>query len=238
MGFGILLFGYFITTMVSIPLSMLLPIDLTGFIRMIGYIVVIIAAKKLKDYSSSFDMLIASSAIMVAVSSIEGIFDLGLFLVKNQIVDLPFADFLKTVSELQIVDYLALIVIFFVASLCMSIKRIGEDTGIKRIMTMATRNLVFYFIFFAVKAISFLPFSWIDNNANVFVSVLLIIELVCWMLNLYMIFYCYAKVCDSSDVDMKQKPSRFDFVNKRRAKREEERQKIIDEFEEKQRNKK
>ena len=60
MGFGILLFGYFITTMMPIPLSMLLPIDLTGFIRMIGYIVVIIAAKKLSEYNSSFGMLVIS----------------------------------------------------------------------------------------------------------------------------------------------------------------------------------
>ena len=64
MGFGILLFGYFITTMMPIPLSMLLPIDITGFIRMLGYIVVIIAAKKLSEYNSSFKMLVISSFIM------------------------------------------------------------------------------------------------------------------------------------------------------------------------------
>lgn len=238
MGFGILLFGYFITTMVPIPLSMLLPIELTGFIRLIGYAVVIIAAKKLSAYASGFKTLITVSLIMACVSALEGLVDLGLFFVNNQIVDLPFADFLKNVNDLQIVDYLSLTVILFVVALCMAIKQIGEDTGIKKVVASSVRNIVFYFILFAVKAISFMPVAWIDAYANVFVSVLLVIELVCWILNLYMIFYCYAKICDSSDLDMKQKPSRFSFVNRKREQREAERNKIINEFEEKNKDKK
>ena len=237
MGFGILLFGYFITTMVPIPLSILLPIDITGFIRMLGYILVIIAAKKLSEYNSSFGMLVISSIIMAIISAIEGIVDFALFFVNNQIVNLPFAGFLKSLNDLQIVDYLNLTVIVFVSALCLSIKQIGEDTGIKKVVTTSVRNLVFFAILFVVKAISFLPIPFVDTYANVFVSALLIIELVCWMLNLYMIFYCYAKICDSSDIDMKQKESRFDFVNRRRAEREEERNKIIDEFENKNKNK-
>ena len=238
MGFGILLFGYFITTMMPIPLSMLLPIDLSGFIRMLGYIVVIMAAKKLREYNSSFGMLVISSLIMTVISAIEGFVDLGLFLVNNQIVNLPFAELLKSVNDMQIVDYMALTVIVFVAALCLSIKQIGEDTGIKKVVTTSVRNLVFYVILFVVKAVSFLPIPFVKTYANVFVSALLIIELVCWILNLYMIFYCYAKICDSSDVDMKQKASRFSFVNKRRAEREAERNKIIDEFESKRKKKK
>ena len=238
MGFGILLFGYFITTMMPIPLSMLLPIDLTGFIRMIGYIVVIIAAKKLSEYNSSFGMLVISSFIMTVVSAVEGLIDLGLFFVNNQMGNLPFANLLKTINDMQIVDYLGLTVILFVAALCLSVKQIGEDTGIKKVVTASVRNLVFYAILFIVKAITFLPLSFVDTYANVFVSALLIIELLCWILNLYMIFYCYAKICDSSDIDMKQKESRFSFVNKKRAEREAERNKIIDEYESKRKHKK
>ena len=238
MGFGILLFGYFITTMMPIPLSMLLPIDLTGFIRMVGYIVVIMAAKKLSEYNSSFGMLVISSFIMVLVSAIEGFVDVGLFLTNNQIINLPFANVLKFINDMQIVDYMNLAVIVFVAALCLSIKQMGVDTGIKKVVTASVRNLVFYAILFIVKAISFLPLSFVDTYANVFVSALLIIELLCWILNLYMIFYCYAKICDSSDIDMKQKESRFSFVNKKRAEREAERNKIIDEFENNRKKKK
>ena len=45
-----------------------------------------------------------------------------------------------------------------------------------------------------------------------------------------MIFSCYAKICDSDDIEMKQKPSRFAFVNEKRKEQEEERQKILDEY--------
>lgn len=238
MGFGILLFGYFITTMMPIPLSMILPLDLTGFIRLVGYILVAMAAKKLSDYNSSFRMLVVSSYVMAAISVLEGLVDLGLFFVNNQIINLPFADALRSFEQMQVSDYLGLTVIIFVAALCLSIKHIGEDTGIKKVEVSSMRNLVFYGILFAVKAISFLPFSWITAYKNVFVSALLVIELLCWILNIYMIFYCYAKICDSSDLDMKQKPSRFSFINERRARREAERQQIIDDYEAKTQSKK
>ena len=48
-----------------------------------------------------------------------------------------------------------------------------------------------------------------------------------------MIFTCYMKICDSDDVDMKQKPSRFAFINQKREEEETERQKILDEYAEK-----
>jgi hypothetical protein len=48
-----------------------------------------------------------------------------------------------------------------------------------------------------------------------------------------MIFSCYAKICDSGDTEMRQKPSRFEFVNKKREEQEAERQKILDEYAEK-----
>ena len=36
-----------------------------------------------------------------------------------------------------------------------------------------------------------------------------------------MIFSCYRRICDEGDVDMPQKPSRFEFVNEMRREREE-----------------
>ena len=64
MGFGLLFLGYFATTMMSIPLSRMLPIDLGGFVKLLGYILIIIAAKKLVEYSAGFMSLVASSSLM------------------------------------------------------------------------------------------------------------------------------------------------------------------------------
>ena len=75
-----------------------------------------------------------------------------------------------------------------------------------------------------------LPIEWNDTAIVVLNAAVRIIELLCWILVLYMLFSCYAKICDSSDVEMKQKPSRFDFVNKKREEEAAERQRILDEY--------
>lgn len=231
MGFGLLFLGYFATTMMSIPLSRLLPIDLGGFVKLLGYILIIIAAKKLSDYNKGFMILISSSSLMGLISGFESFMDVTIFLSSNQITELPFSNFFFYLDDAKIVDYISFVAtIYFVATLCLAIKQIAQDTEIKKIEIAATRNFVFYCILFLVQAVSFMPFEWVNVYKPIFVSALLIIELLCWLLNLYMLFTCYAKICDSSDVEMKQKPSRFEFINKKREEQEEERQKILEEY--------
>ena len=232
MGFGILFLGYFATTMMSIPLSRMLPVDLGGFIKLFGYILIIIAAKKLSDYNEGFMKLIPSACVMALISAFEGFLDVTVFLSINQIVEFPFSNALIYLNDSKTVDYLSFIAtIYFVAALCLAIKQIAVDTEVKKIEIASTRNFVFYCIFFVVQAVSFMPFEWVTVYKPVFVASLLIIELLCWILNLYMIFSCYAKICDSGDVEMKQKPSRFDFINQKREEQERERQQIIEEYE-------
>ena len=234
MGFGILFFGYFATTMTTIPLARLLPIDLSGIVKVFGYILIIIAAKKLCEYNVSFKTLMASSAFMALVSLFEAAVDISTFLVDNQISSARLLQSLALVNEGLIIDYIAFAgVIIFIATLCLAIKQIAVETGVKKIEISATRNFVFYCILFIVQAFAFMPFEWVKIYKPVFVAALLIIELLCWILNLYMIFSCYAKMCDSSDIEMKQKPSRFAFVNEKRAEQEAERQKVLDEYTEK-----
>lgn len=234
MGFGLLFLGYFATTMMSIPLSRMLPIDLGGIVKLVGYILIIIAAKKLSDYSEGFMKLIPSSCLMALISAFEGFLDVTVFLSQNQIAEFPFSNALIYLNDAKTVDYVSFVAtIYFIAALCLAIKQIAHDTDIKKIEISATRNFVFYCIFFIVQAVSFMPFEWVEVYKPVFVAALLIIELLCWILNLFMLFTCYAKICDSSDVEMKQKPSRFEFVNKKREEQEEERQKILDEYAEK-----
>ena len=223
MGFGIMFFGYFMTTMVSIPIAGLLPINLSGVVKLLGYILIIISAKKLSEYNSNFKTLMASSALMAIISFAESVVDITVFLSDNQIAVLPFSNALAVVNERKILDYIAFGgVIIFVATLCVAIKQLAEDIGIKKIVISATRNFVFYCIFFLVQAVSFMPFNWVATYRPVFVAALLIIELLCWILNLYMIFSCYAKICDSGDIGMEKRPSRFVFSKKKREDKEDE----------------
>ena len=59
MGFGLLFLGYFATTMMEIPLSMLLPndLDISGIAKVLGYIIIIVAAKKLFEYNSTVEQI-------------------------------------------------------------------------------------------------------------------------------------------------------------------------------------
>ena len=147
MGFGILFLGYFATTMMSIPLSRMLPIDLGGFVKLLGYVLIIIAAKKLADYNMGFKTLIASSAFMACISAFEAFIDITLFLSINQIVEFPFSSFILYVYDTKILDYISFVaVIIFVSTLCVAIKQIAQETGVKKIEIAATRNFVFYCI--------------------------------------------------------------------------------------------
>lgn len=234
MGFGILFLGYFATTMMSIPLSRMLPIDLGGCIKLLGYILIIIAAKRLSEYNYGFKTLVVSSALMACISAFEAFVDISIFFVDNQILALPFASTVSYVNDTGIIDYVSFVAtIFFIATLCVAIKQIASDTGIKKIEIAATRNFVFYCILLLLQALLFMPFAWVEAYKPVLYAALRLIELLCWLLNLYMLFSCYAKICDSNDVEMKQKPSHFEFVNKKREEQEAERQKILDEYAEK-----
>lgn len=230
MGFGILFLGYFATTMMDIPLSMLLQnnLDISGAVKLLGYIMIIVAAKKLYEYNSTFKTLIVSSSFMALISAIEAFISVSIFLNDNQIVAIPFSKGLADARA--IVEYVAFaFLIIFISTLCLSIKNIAKDTGVKQVEIAATRNFVFYCILLVIQAITFIPFAY----ENLFWVAFVIVQLICWILNLYMLFTCYAKICDSGDVEMKQKPSRFEFVNKKREEQEIERQKILDEYAEK-----
>ena len=144
MGFGILFLGYFATTMMSIPLSRMLPIDLGGIVKLVGYILIIIAAKKLSDYNEGFVKLLPSSLVMVLISAFEGFLDVTVFLSINQIAEFPFSNALIYVNDAKTLDYVSFAAtIYFVAALCLAIKQIAKDTGIKKIEIAATRNFVF-----------------------------------------------------------------------------------------------
>ncbi len=227
MGFGILFLGYFATTMMEIPLSMILPVDLGGVAKLLGYVLIIIAAKKLFEYNSTFKSLIVSSSLMAGISGFEAFVDVTAFLDEYQIAVFPFSDALIYLKNAQIIDYIYFgLLIIFISTLCLSIKHIARDIELKSIEIAATRNFIFYCILLVLQAITFIPFKYKAYFGVAFV----IVQLICWGLNLYMLFSCYAKICDPGDVEMKQKPSRFSFINQKREEQEIEEQQILDEY--------
>ena len=103
------------------------------------------------------------------------------------------------------------------------VRAIAKETEVDKIAIGAFRNLVFWAGYYILYVIALLPFPFAKAYTTYFSAPVLLLYLACIILNLYLIFSCYARICDSEDVEMERKPSRFAFVNRMRAESEERR---------------
>ena len=92
----------------------------------------------------------------------------------------------------------------FHAALLYGIRKIAIDTDVPKITFAATRNFIFHVILLALELISILPFTVTRNMFVLSVVVALILA----VLNLILIFKCYANICDINDVDMEKRTRR------------------------------
>lgn len=213
MGFGLLLMGYF--------LGMVMSLNIFGaFFRLAGFSVTAYAARKLSDYHKGFSFLTLASMLSVGVSVLGAISSLSAFLYDNMII-----------SEKLIGDGLATAFgyarygaeLIFTVALCVSISLIAKETGEIKLRYVAIRNLALYCVYFVLQIICWLPHEYVGTllQLTALPAVAQLAGFALILLNLIMIFSCYRRICDESDVDMPQKPSRFEFVNQMRAEREE-----------------
>ena len=213
MGFGLLLMGYF--------LGMVMSLNIFGaFFRLAGFALAAYAARKLSDYHKGFSFLTLASMLSVAVSVLGAISSLSAFLYDNMII-----------SEKLIGDGLATAFgyarygaeLVFTVALCVAISLIAKETGEIKLRYVAIRNLALYCVYFVLQIICWLPHEYVGTLLQITAlpAVAQLAGFALILLNLLMIFSCYRRICDESDVDMPQKPSKFEFVNQMRAEREE-----------------
>ena len=227
MGFGLLLIGYFTASIMALN-------SFGGVFRLIGCIISCRAAKKLSQYNRSFLFLLYVSVIAVIFSAFCAVSDVSTFLYNNLLISAPIfgADVSGSLPYLKIIfDFV------FVAVMCYSVHSISKETGAVKTVYTPVRNFIFYCIFGLMQFVVWLGSYTQNEDLLKFISNtalpiwMVIINIVCILLNCAMLFSCYARICDESDVDMAQKPSRFEFINKRRAEKEEKRQKYLKEAE-------
>ncbi len=217
MGFGWLFFGYFNATIMAIT-----PV---GFLmRPVGYACMLYALYKLKDYHRDFWYPLFGSAGMLLLSlplMIHGFFHV-------------FSE--DTVFTLGYVEMIGSFV--FHALLLWGIRAIAKQTEVEKISFAATRNFVFFGVYNLLYVIGKLPFSFAEQYARLVSIPVLLLYVACLVLNLVLIFSCYAKICDVEDEDMAVKPSRFAFINKMRAETEKRRAEKAAIYEQRAREKK
>ena len=213
MGFGVLLIGYLLGTLLSFNVF-------GAFFRLAGFAIAAYGAKKLSDYHTSFSLLFYASLFCVVVSVLGTISGVSAFLYDNLIITE------KLISDglsyaFGYARYCAELV--FTVILCVAISLISKETGELKLRYVAIRNLALYCVYFVLQVICWLPHKYVGTllQLTALPAVVQLVSFALILLNALMIFSCYRKICDESDVDMPQKPSRFEFVNQMRAEREE-----------------
>ena len=212
MGFGLLLVGYFTATIMSLNVC-------GGAFAFVGYLLILLASKKLALYNRSFIYLLFASVILLILSSVIAVYDISALLHRNLITSTQIIS--DTTADMLLKTRLFL-ELGFTAILCFSIKSISTQTGAQKTVYSSVRNFVFYCIFFVLQCIVWMASAMNieflkEFSLNTLLPVwVVIIKLVCLILNCVMLFSCYSRICDVNDTEMSQKPSRFEFINRHR----------------------
>jgi hypothetical protein len=223
MGFGLLFIGYFMAAFMSMS-------PLGGYlIRLIGYAMILVSALKLKRYNKDFRYLCLGASFMIAIS---GIIALSGILGDITAITL-FSDSVKNViGHIERAGY-----VLFTLSMCYPIRSIAKETEVEKIAVASVRNLIFTVIYLLLYLVAYIPLPFVNDYKAYFGTPVFIIYIVIIFMNLFMLFSCYAKICDESDVEMAQKPSRFAFVNRFREENERRRAEADARAEQKKREK-
>ena len=113
-------------------------------------------------------------------------------------------------------------------SLLYAIRRIAISTESEKISASAVRNFIFMCIYYLMYLVAVLPFDFKDEYLKYCGAFVLLLNFVWIILNLVLIYSCYARICDENDVEMNRKPSRFAFVNKMRAQADERQARVAE----------
>ena len=188
MGFGILFLGYFV--------GFIMFVGHLAILRVVSALATLFASYKLSKYNVSFKPLIWISIASIAFYGVVSVFDILEYL---NIISI------EGTATRSILSYPNIPMTFlFHAALLYGIRKIAIDTDVPKITFAATRNFIFHVILLALELISILPFTVTRNMFVLSVVVALILA----VLNLILIFKCYANICDINDVDMEKRTRR------------------------------
>ena len=211
MGFGWLFIGYFVATLMSV--------NSFGFLFwLVGYAVVLFAAKKLMAYCADFRYLYLGSILMLILSAVLAASTVTTFLYDQLILD---TRIFSTEADTVLSFVKMACDLLFHISLFVPIYAIAKETEVEKISIAAVRNAIFWVVFNVLYLLTSLPIEAMAAFSASFRGVSVLGYMICWILNAIMIGSCYARICDPADLEMTPKPSRFAFVNRMRAEAEE-----------------
>lgn len=211
MGFGLLFLGYFALTFMSWH-------TFGSLVQCLGYGLILLAMLKLRRYERAFDFGLIGSVVMLCVTAFLAVGDVSDFLYENLYVSSRlFSDGMRSVASY--VDTAAFFL--FHAFLLWGVRVIAHQTEVFKIESNAIRNFIFFFLYSILAMSVYLPMEALNGIRPYLMLFSVVLYFICSVLNLMLFASCYARICDEEDAEMAQKPSRFAFVNRMRARSEE-----------------
>lgn len=214
MGFGILTVGYYIAYLVG----MIWQSEIWGaLLILLGCVMIAAALLRLSEYEQGFRHALFFGILLILTAVYRVLF----WLSSNLLWDVAF--FSDYVSEIVlIVEFILFLV--FQGLLLLSVRKLASDVEVPKIVSSATRNLVFLGIFGVIRLVAALPFP----AAAYFSLSATLVQIVYHILIGIMLGSCYMRICDEGDEDMPLKKSRFAWVNRFREERARREQRAAD----------
>ena len=229
MGFGLLLIGYFFAYTVTVGLGNYLFAGM-----LIGGFVMFLGLSELRKYSPAFIYAVIADIALLLLSFCETVAWMEPML--------GFSIGFSNANVQTIFDWIKLVVdIAYKIAMLYGIADISRRVDFHETRTKAYRNMVFVGVYNAVQLLMILPIGIFESDKSFFMTLLMFLQLIYTVVNLILIFRCYAMICPEGEEDMHRKPSRFEFINRIRAKQDEREQQAIEStkayFEDKQKKK-
>lgn len=205
MGFGILFIGYFL----------LLNLTYYSITDVIAAAVMLLGLYKLCSINRYFK----TSAVCVGIFLAFSIGEIGIAFYEM---------FVKKIGSPLLVSYMSitrcLIIGIITVMMLKAMSEVAKEVGISDISKKCNRMIYVSFITYSLWILLEFPIPFINDYVLAIASLITIIAtIVLTIINLTIIYGCYMKICMPGDENvMKDKPSRFAFVNEYRARKAEQ----------------
>lgn len=212
MGFGILFIGYFL----------ILNLTYYSITDVIAAAVMLLGLYKLSSVNRYFKTTAICTGVFLAFS----IGEIGVAIYEL---------FEKKINSPMFISYMSmarcLIIGVLTVMMLKAIEEVAREVEITELPKKCKKLMLASFIIYSLWILLEMPISFINDYVLAVASLLTVIAVfILIILNLTVIYTCYMKICMPGDEDvMKDKPSRFAFVNEYRARKEEQNRKEAEE---------
>ena len=204
MGFGILFIGYFL----------ILNLTYYGLTDVIAATVMLLGLYNLSGFNKYFKWAFTATLVFLVFSL--GEFGVAIYEFLITKIDAP--------VMISIMSAIRSIIIGAMSGLILkALSAIATEVDLPKIAKKCEAQIIATSVIYALWVILELPLTFINPYALAIASLITLLStMVIIILNLASIYSCYMKICMPGEEMLKDKPSRFAFVNEYRARKAEE----------------